>query len=33
VDSNVYAYHDYAFELAKSNEVHVTERSLRGLDR
>ncbi len=33
IDSNIYAYHDYAFELAKYNEVYITERSLHGLDR
>lgn len=33
IDSNIYAYHDYAFELAKYNEVYMTERSLQGLDR
>ncbi|MCY0858824.1 MAG: NAD(P)-binding protein [Sulfolobaceae archaeon] len=33
IDSNLYAYHDYAFELAKYNEVYITERSFRGLDR
>jgi len=33
IDSNIYAYHDYAFELAKYNEVYMAERSLQGLDR
>ncbi|WP_338598518.1 FAD-dependent oxidoreductase [Sulfolobus tengchongensis] len=33
IDSNIYAYHDYAFELAKYNEVYMTERSFKGLDR
>ncbi|MEM3270035.1 MAG: NAD-binding protein [Saccharolobus sp.] len=33
IDSNVYAYHDYAFELVKYNEVYMTERSFKGLDR
>lgn len=33
IDSNIYAYHDYAFELVKYNEVYMTERSLQGLDR
>ncbi|QGA54106.1 NAD(P)-binding protein [Sulfolobus sp. E5-1-F] len=33
IDSNLYVYHDYAFELAKYNEVYMTERSFKGLDR
>ncbi|MCH4814668.1 MAG: FAD-dependent oxidoreductase [Saccharolobus sp.] len=33
IDSNLYVYHDYAFELAKYNEVFMTERSFKGLDR
>ncbi|ADX82021.1 FAD-dependent oxidoreductase [Sulfolobus islandicus] len=33
IDSNLYVYHDYAFELAKYNEIYITERSFKGLDR
>ncbi len=33
IDSNLYPYHDYAFELAKHNEVYMTRRSLAGIDR
>ncbi len=33
IDSNLYAYHDYAFELAKNNEVYITERSISWMDR
>ncbi|GAY26005.1 NADH oxidase [Desulfurococcaceae archaeon AG1] len=33
IDSNLYPYHDYAFELAKYNEVYMTRRSLRDLER
>ncbi|MEM4971102.1 MAG: FAD-dependent oxidoreductase [Sulfolobales archaeon] len=33
IDSNLYPYHDYAFELARYNEVYMTRRSLTGLDR
>lgn len=33
IDSNLYPYHDYAFELARYNEVYITRRSLTGLDR
>jgi len=32
IDSNLYPYQDYAFELSKSNEVYITERSLRELE-
>ncbi|MCG2866316.1 MAG: NAD(P)/FAD-dependent oxidoreductase [Vulcanisaeta sp.] len=32
IDSNLYAYQDYAFEWVRRNEVYVTERSLRELD-
>jgi 2,4-dienoyl-CoA reductase-like NADH-dependent reductase (Old Yellow Enzyme family) len=33
IDSNLYPYHDYAFELARYNEVYMTKRSLRDLER
>lgn len=33
IDSNLYPYHDYAFELARNNEVYITRRSLAGLER
>ncbi|QKR00243.1 NAD-binding protein [Metallosphaera tengchongensis] len=33
IDSNLFAYHDYAFAWSESNKVAITERSLRGLDR
>jgi NADH:flavin oxidoreductases, Old Yellow Enzyme family len=33
IDSNLYAYQDYAFSWAQHNEVFITERSLHGLDR
>ncbi|MUN28395.1 NAD(P)-binding protein [Sulfuracidifex metallicus] len=33
IDSTLYAYHDYAFYLAKDNEVYMTEDSLSILDR
>jgi len=32
IDSNLYAYQDYAFEWVRHNEVYITERSLRELD-
>jgi len=33
IDSNLYPYHDYAFELARYNEVYITRKSFTGLDR
>ncbi len=33
IDSNIYAYHDWAFELSKYNDVAITRRSFRNLDR
>ena len=33
IDSNLYPYHDYAFELARYNDVYMTKRSLRNLER
>ncbi len=33
IDSNLYAYHDYAFRLVKDNEVYITERSISWMDR
>ncbi|AWR99009.1 NAD(P)-binding protein [Metallosphaera hakonensis] len=33
IDSNLYAYQDYAFKWSENNKVIITERSLNGLDR
>ncbi|MEM4046932.1 MAG: NAD-binding protein [Metallosphaera sp.] len=33
IDSNLYAYQDYAFKWIENNSVSITERSLSGLDR
>jgi tRNA-dihydrouridine synthase len=33
VNSNLYAYQDYAFEWIKNNEVYVTQNVFKGLDR
>ncbi|EZQ07047.1 NADH oxidase [Candidatus Acidianus copahuensis] len=33
IDSNIYAYQDYAFKLAENNEVYITTNSLSELDR